>query len=127
MPVEAKEMSQCYAYDTLTPQYLKSQVDKNDTPSSHKGVGSYKDPEIQNDCQSSTKYDLDLCLKAKKTYKQFLHTCQTLQHWEAHTKFKFGFIPLGDLKLPQVVSPKQTSLAGLHRSHFMTRDKPECP
>ena len=112
MSVEAKEMSQCDTYDTLTPQYLKSQVDKDDNPSSHQGVGSYKDLKIQNDCQGSTKYDLDLRLKAKKSYKEFLPTCQTLQHWEAHTKFKFevGFITLGDLKLPQVVSPKQTSL-----------------
>ena len=110
MHIKVKNTSQCDAHDILTHQLLKSQVDKNYNPSSHQGSGSHKGREIQHDGQISTKYDLDLRLKAKKTYKEFLPTRQTLQHWEASTKFKFGFIPLGDLKLPQVVSPKQTSL-----------------
>ena len=69
-------------------QQLKSQADKNDAPSSQEGAGSDKDPEIQNDCHDSTKYDLRL--KAKKSYKEFLPTSQTLQQWEAHIKFKFS-------------------------------------
>ena len=110
MHIKANNTSHFDVHDTLTPKYFKGQVDKNDNPSSHQGVGSHKDTEIQHDGQMATKYYLDLHLTAKKTYKEFLPTCQTLQHWEAHTKFKFDFIPLGDLKLLSVVSPKQTSL-----------------
>ena len=62
---------------------------------------------------NSTKYDLDLCHKVKRTYKNFLPTCQTLQHWEANTKFKFGFIPLGELNLPAEVTVSQSSLDAL--------------
>ena len=55
---------------------------------------------------NSTKYDLDLHHKVKRSYKDFLPTCQTLQQWEANTKF----IPLGELKLPQEVCANQLSL-----------------
>ena len=73
-------------------------------------VGCYIDSELKQNGIICTKYDLDLHLKAKKSYKEFLPTCPTLQQWEANIKFKFGFIPLGDLKLSQAVSVKQTSL-----------------
>ena len=109
MHIKANKTSHFDAHDTLTPKYFKGQVDKNDNPTLHQGAGSPKDPEIQHDGQMSTKYDLDLCLKVKKTYTEFLPTCQTLQHWEANTKLKFGF-GFGDLKLPSVAYPKQTSL-----------------
>ena len=59
---------------------------------------------------NSTKYDLDLRHKVKRSYKDFLPTCQTLQQWKANTKFKFGFIPLGELKLSQEVCVNQLSL-----------------
>ena len=39
-------------------------------------------------------------LKAKN-YKTTLPKCKTLQAWDADNKFKFGFIPLGDLVLPK--------------------------
>ena len=118
-----KNTSHGDAYDNLIPQYLKGQVDKNAKPSLYQSAGSYKDPEIEHDGQISTKYDLDLRLKAKKSYKEFLPTCHTLQHWEAHTKFKFGFIPLGDLKLPHVLSPKQTSLDPLQLHEKMKKSE----
>ena len=97
------------AHSTCTPQYLKLAPHNNVKPSSHQVLGSHKPPEIDLEGQSYTKYNIDLRLKAKKSYKEFLPRCQTLQHWEAQTKFKFGFIPLGELKLPHTLSPKQTS------------------
>ena len=50
---------------------------------------------------SDTKYDLPLRIKNKaSTYKQLLPNCPTLQAWDKQNKFKFGFIPLGTLKVP---------------------------
>ena len=54
----------------------------------------------------TTKYDLPLRIKNKRaSYKQLLPTCPTLRLWDVQNKYKFGFIPLGDVKLPSNVNP----------------------
>ena len=58
---------------------------------------------------SDTKYDLPLRIKNKvSTYKQPLPSCPTLQAWDKQDKFKFGFIPLGTLKVPEICQPKHS-------------------
>ena len=58
---------------------------------------------------SDTKYDLPLRIKNKvSTYKQLLPSCPTLQAWDKQNKFKFGFIPLGTLKVPESCQPKHS-------------------
>ena len=58
---------------------------------------------------SDTKYDLPLRIKNKvSTYKQLLPNCPTLQAWDKQNKFKFGFIPLGTLKVPTNCQPKHS-------------------
>ena len=58
---------------------------------------------------SDTKYDLPLRIKNKvSTYKQLLPNCPTLQAWDKQNKFKFGFIPLGTLKVPTNYQPKHS-------------------
>ena len=59
---------------------------------------------------SDTKYDLPLRIKNKvSTYKQLLPNCPTLQAWDKQNKFKFGFIPLGTLKVPTNCQPKHSN------------------
>ena len=54
----------------------------------------------------NSKYDLPIRIKPKPvTYKDKLSTCPTLQIWDAQNKFKLGFLPLGDLKMPQQIHP----------------------
>ena len=56
-----------------------------------------------------SKYDLPLLIKDKSiTYKHVLPDCPTLQLWEAQSKFKFGFIPLGKQLMPNLVNPVQS-------------------
>ena len=74
-------------------------------------MGSYINLNPKDDSINSTKYDLDLCHKVKRRYKDFLPKCQTFQQWEANTKFKFGFIPLGEFK--KAVSVSQSTLDSL--------------
>ena len=89
------------AYTPKTKVVTNSSVD---TTSSH-GNLHIKDGSI-----NGTKYDLDLRHNPKQSYKNFLPTCQTLQEWETNTKFKFGFIPFGELRLPGEVPVNQSSL-----------------
>ena len=57
----------------------------------------------------TTKYDLSLRIKNKRaSYKQLLPTCPTLRSWDVQNKYKFGFIPLGEIKLLDKVSPSHT-------------------
>ena len=51
-----------------------------------------------------TKYDLPLKIKQRINYKSKLSTCSTLRHWDSQNKFKFGYIPLGDLHLPPEIN-----------------------
>ena len=69
----------------------------------------------ENNCMvegsSDTKYDLPLSKKNKvSTYRQVLPSCPTLQAWDSQNKFKFGFIPLGSLKVPDKWQPKDSNL-----------------
>ena len=60
---------------------------------------------------TDTKYDLPLRIKNKvSTYRQVLPSCPTLQAWDSQNKFKFGFIPLGSLKVPDRWQPKDSNL-----------------
>ena len=55
---------------------------------------------------SNTKYDLPLRIKNKvSTYRQVLPSCPSLQAWDSQNKFKFSFIPLASLKVPDNVNP----------------------
>ena len=76
-------------------------------------TGAHVNLDLRHESTNGTKYDLDLHHNPKRSYKNFLPTCQTLQEWEANTKFKFGFIPLGELKLPQEVVVNQSPLDSL--------------
>ena len=56
--------------------------------------------------EETTKYDLPLHIREKTaSYKQLIPTCSTLKLGDSQSKFKFGFIPLGDLSLPAEVNP----------------------
>ena len=58
--------------------------------------------------QITTKYDLSPRTKNRNaSYKELLPTCPTLKLWDIQNKYKFGFIPLGDLDLPSQVSPSK--------------------
>ena len=35
-----------------------------------------------------------------------MSTCSTLRYWDSQNKFKFGYIPLGDLHLPPEINPQ---------------------
>ena len=60
------------------------------------------------DTDSFTKYDIPIITKSKiQNCKSALPHCATLRLWHVQNKHKFGFIPLGDLLLPEHVLPRE--------------------
>ena len=53
----------------------------------------------------SDKYSYVLRYIKAKNYKNVMAGCKTLKKWEEQNKFKFGFIPLGDLQMPTNIDP----------------------
>ena len=56
---------------------------------------------------ADSKYDLPLKMKQGVNHRNELSTCSTLRLWDSQTKFKFGYIPLGDLDL-WISNPKHS-------------------
>ena len=74
---------------------------------------------------SDTKYDLPLRIKNKvSTYRQVLPSCPILQAWDSQNKFKFGFIPLGSLKVPDKCQQNNSVIdpLALHKKVRGSRD-----
>ena len=94
---------------TLSHQKIHHTIDTNEHDLKHVEV-------------SDTKYDLPLRIKNKvSTYKQLLPSCPTLQAWDKQNKFKFGFIPLGTLKVPESCQPKHSNCNPIDL-HKMVKD-----
>ena len=93
-------------------QNLTTSATVNDFPitlSHHKSdcTMDINEPDVNHGEGTDTKYDLPLRIQNKvSTYKQLLPSCPTLQAWDKQNKFKFGFIPLGTLKVPEKCQPK---------------------
>ena len=81
---------------------------------------SNSEASFSNDCplvEETTKYELPVWIRDKTaSCKQLIPTCPTLKLWDSQNKFKFGFIPLGDLALPSCVQPtaSREDLIALH-------------
>ena len=56
--------------------------------------------ETSSNVTNGDKYSWDLCYVKNKNYRTSLPKCRALQQWDSQNKFKFGFIPLGELKMP---------------------------
>ena len=116
-----KRLNQPRLMSNIKAQRLKDEVVSNNSTSTR---GSYANFNPKDETINRTKYYLDLRHKVRRSYKDFLPTCQTLQQREANTKFKFGFIPLGELKLPQEVSVSHSSL-GPYQLHQKIKNSGE--
>ena len=71
-----------------------------------------------------SKYDIPITTKSKsQSYKSALPHCATLRLWDVQNKYKFGFIPLGNLCLPHRVYPREGGLDSIAMHHRLKHSK----
>ena len=66
---------------------------------------------VDSNTSSWDKYSHALRYVKAKNYKNVMSGCKILKKWDEQNKFKFGFIPLGDLKMPDEYSPSPLGVA----------------
>ena len=107
-------------YRTCTNK-VTTKASKNDAISNSQASLSNNCPSVE----ETIKYDLPVRIRDKTaSYKQLIPNCPTLKLWDSQNKFKFGFIPLGDLALPSYVEPTSSmeELIALHAVITSSRD-----
>ena len=86
---------------TLFDDALDDSLARNDN---HKDISS-----------AFTKYEIPLKVSSRtQNYKSVLPNYPTLKLWDVQNKHKFGLIPLGSLKLPDQITPKDINSIQLH-------------
>ena len=76
---------------------------------------------IQNSRVTEDKYACALRFIKAKNFRQALNGCKLLHQWEQQIKFRFGFIPLGELQMPASVNPVSVSMDNFDM-HKMIKD-----
>ena len=70
--------------------------------------------------QNSTKYDLSLRFKDKKLdYEKIMASSPTFKLWDKQNESKFGFIPMGELDLPENLNPSDIRADPLTLHHII--------